>query len=782
MPQSNSCTFKSFFKYFLGFSSYFLFSSYIFADNTGDQPTRFRVTNHCSHEIWIQQDFKRFTDKNEIVVKIPAGTSHDYNIPDGGLPSTRFWAKSECNEHGYNCKIGESTAVPEAEANKWQSAPYAPDINSKFEATWGCISSNCAQNPSDPGNVVPFETWWNGSAVDGYTFPYQVVVKNHNNSCRDLQSGRIIGEPGVYCGGLKPDLCPSSVDLSTEGKFNKINGKDVTNINLQWKDNDGKPIGCFSPCAKLTTAQGNEYTENSGGWKYYLGGLEPDAPEAQMYCCPTPPVSSEECIAGPASRMKYRESITVDQGCNSYTYAYDDAQGLARCGGQTKFELVFCPTKKEEPPIAQVDMKFVIQEPGIIVKYNDNVINETDLYKIKNGGVVSTTKEEVIKSCPLMVNSESIVSVAQGDLCDKLAIDNQNKIIKLLANNNPAPNPDTKYKYKVNYPGVDNIKAYLNNVLIPRDSQLQSSSSVLEISSLRAEQGDNVGDCNLLFEAKGISKGGFGEFCNRIVIFKDSNGDYYINLPADIPNSENKPIPNPNPDNDPLPNPDAKFTFQINYPSGIRAFINETQVQNAAKQDASKFPSNSFITALQNENIGVCNLVIDTSGVNITKGDSQLCKMINVVKETDNIHLYLPASIPNTGGVTPSPNPEPEPEPDPAPNPEPTPTPTPDPTTPPPVTAGDKYVSFGVAAGINTVFSGYNVSNGTKVAIKDMSDGEITLIATQNANTAGCTVRKSGDALSIVANTGTLCAQGLVVQRHGDGNYYIGLPNPLPAK
>lgn len=766
------------YKYTLGFSSLLFFSTLVFAEGTGNQPTRFRVTNQCAEDIWVQQDFKSYTDKNQIVVKIPSNSSHDYQIPSSGLPATRFWAKSGCNEHGYNCKVGESTAVPEAEANKWQSAPYAPDINSKFEATWGCISGQCIENPSSPGNAIGSETWWNGSAVDGYTFPYEVVVKNHNNSCRDLHSGRIVSAPGVYCGDLKPESCPTSANLSTEGKFNQINGKDVTKVNLQWKDNNGKAIGCFSPCAKLTTAQGNYYSENSGGWKYFLNGVEPEDPEAQMYCCPTPPVSNQECIDGPASRSEYSKSVSVDQACNSYTYAYDDAQGLARCGGNTQFELVFCPSKKGEPQIIETDMKFVIQEPQVVVKYNDEVIDENIVYKIKNGSTVSEVKDNVTLSCPLMVNSLSSVLVETGGLCDKLSIDNTKKIITILANSNPTPSPSLSYKYKINYPGVANIKAYLNDNLVARDAPLQNASSALKISDLKAVQDAKVGSCNILFEDNGITKGGFGEFCSRIVIFKDGEGNYFVNLPADIPDSENKPLPNP--DNNPLPNPDASFTFQLNFPSAVTANVNQTSVENAQKLDASKFPRNSFITALQGGNLGVCNFVIETEDANIVKGGGELCNRINIVKESNNIHMFLPAAIPNTGEITPAP--EPQPTPDPTPNPDPTPAPEPsDPTEPPAINQGDKYASFGIAAGINTIFGSYNVSNGTKVGIKDLVDGDIELSATQNNNTVGCTIKKSGDNLSIVNNSGVLCAQGLVVQRHGDGNYYIGLPNPLPA-
>src|SRR5690606_28557675 len=143
------------------------------------------------------QDYKNKTN-DPIVIEIPQGSSYDYNIPDSGLASTRFWPKSGCNSHGYNCVVGESTGVPEAEIQGYQHGPYAPDINSKFEATWGCLKSIfdnnpslCAVNPSAPSQHLNSETWWNGSAVDGYTFAYIINVKNHNSSCMDLHSGNV---------------------------------------------------------------------------------------------------------------------------------------------------------------------------------------------------------------------------------------------------------------------------------------------------------------------------------------------------------------------------------------------------------------------------------------------------------------------------------------------------------------------------------------------------------------------------------------------------------------
>ena len=58
--------------------------------------------------------------------------------------------------------------------------------------------------------------------------------------------------------------------------------------------NGGAPVGCYAPCAKLTYSQwgqGHDFT--------------PDSKEARHYCCPTPPVSPNQCSSGPVVTTKY---------------------------------------------------------------------------------------------------------------------------------------------------------------------------------------------------------------------------------------------------------------------------------------------------------------------------------------------------------------------------------------------------------------------------------------------------------------------------------------------
>lgn len=360
-------------KFLIGQAAYFslltLAGSNSFADTP--QPSRFRITNHCDQTIWVQQDFTHHTN-DHIVEKIVSGGVHDYTIPETGLSSTRFWPKQGCNEYGYDCTLGESVGVDEEISAGHQHGPYwtdmkvsgyfAPGIDSKLEVTWGCLTpifthspEKCAQNPSDRSKRLDANTWWNGSAVDGYTLPFRINIKNHHGSCRDAQHGdKPVPNPGVDCAGLDMTMCPINENLSTNNQFDTINNISMSTVNLQFKHlGEGNVTGCFSPCSKLTLAQGSKMPEGgpgkeidniTGGWSGVLGGLTPSSPQAQMYCCPTPPIQPADCRAGPASNTAYLHAVQDIQHCPIYTYAYDDAAGLGICSAETQFEIIFCPT------------------------------------------------------------------------------------------------------------------------------------------------------------------------------------------------------------------------------------------------------------------------------------------------------------------------------------------------------------------------------------------------------------------------------------------------------
>jgi len=179
---------------------------------------RFRVTNRCSEPIWIQQagTGEEMLPGERSVRRIEQGASHTYSIPNRGLPSTRFLPKTGCDASGNACDV--------------QSMPPCPTqgcdlpIDTKFEASWGCVhargtdedASLCAL--TGQGNPSTYQDWWDGSAVDGWTLPFSVLV---DDGGRGLAPGSQGGSPSicgnVVCAGLDAaQLCPQQEFLTPE--------------------------------------------------------------------------------------------------------------------------------------------------------------------------------------------------------------------------------------------------------------------------------------------------------------------------------------------------------------------------------------------------------------------------------------------------------------------------------------------------------------------------------------------------------------------------------------
>jgi Thaumatin family len=74
---------------------------------------------------------------------------------------------------------------------------------------------------------------------------------------------------------------------------------------------------------------------------YGLGRSEHDQPGLYM-CCPTPPVSVEECKAGTILHTDYVKLI--HEKCpTAYAYSYDDDYGLHSCPNDVNYKVTFCP-------------------------------------------------------------------------------------------------------------------------------------------------------------------------------------------------------------------------------------------------------------------------------------------------------------------------------------------------------------------------------------------------------------------------------------------------------
>eukprot|EP00929_Paragymnodinium_shiwhaense_P121322 TRINITY_DN9350_c0_g1_i1.p1 TRINITY_DN9350_c0_g1~~TRINITY_DN9350_c0_g1_i1.p1 ORF type:complete len:444 (+),score=51.74 TRINITY_DN9350_c0_g1_i1:68-1399(+) len=283
----------------------------------GGTAKRLIIINGCEKDELYIANFAGATPYYESDIKIEAGRRHTFEIPNRGLAATRFWPKWGCDETGSNCKIGQSGGPGE-------SCPEygcAPPVDSKFEATFGCLPSVraqglCEHNPSDPVQELDHWDWWDVSQVDGWTVPYKVELK-----------GSCDGVPRVTdCSHLSLDHCPDNEDLGS--KYG------VESLRLTHPVDKNLTVGCYSPCAKLT------YSHWGEGY-----GHTPESREAQWFCCPTPPITPEQCSAGPVATAKYTEA--VHHLCPGvYAYAYDDGVGLNKCPASEDmvYEVTFyCP-------------------------------------------------------------------------------------------------------------------------------------------------------------------------------------------------------------------------------------------------------------------------------------------------------------------------------------------------------------------------------------------------------------------------------------------------------
>lgn len=273
---------------------------------------RLTVVNGCgSAPIWIASTSNVPGPRS---LKLNPGQRYTYNIPPG-LASTRFWPKMYCNSAGQQCALGESGGPGQQCGNRG----CAPPVDSKFEATFGIPGADCH---ADARNC----DWWDTSQVDGYTLPYKVDVS------RDCKGNGYNGAD-IDCSALGLNYCPRNENLGNAGS---------ANLNLR-NPNTGQIVGCYSPCSILTM----------NNWGNPNGRYSPQSATANPFCCPTPPISSAQCRAGPAEYSQFTNLI--HQRCpHVYAYAYDDAVGLQVCPATTTYTwTLFCPSTVSAPNISE---------------------------------------------------------------------------------------------------------------------------------------------------------------------------------------------------------------------------------------------------------------------------------------------------------------------------------------------------------------------------------------------------------------------------------------------
>lgn len=246
-----------------------------------------RITNSCPGTIWMQSlpnaGQPALPDR---LVSIPSRAAHDFSIPGSGW-NGRFWPKTGCNAAGRNCSSGDSETG--------FCPPYPticqPPSYTKIEFFF-----------PPPGSGA--NAWYDISLVDGYSVPFKITPRAPaSGSCIPTQCN------------LSLDACPG----------NEILGLGSLKVQV-----GGKTVMCLSPCKK---------------WNYPApygeGKPETTAPGVDL-CCPTPPVSSGACQAGPVVTSSYVK--TVRASCpTAYSFAYDDKGGLHNCPPTTGFDVVLCP-------------------------------------------------------------------------------------------------------------------------------------------------------------------------------------------------------------------------------------------------------------------------------------------------------------------------------------------------------------------------------------------------------------------------------------------------------
>ena len=361
-------------------------------------------------------------------VEIPPGMNVGYNVDPGGLAGARFWAKFSCSPcgangkyasspalclppypvscsntgncafkgAGTNCIIGDSSQyyVPPTSTNSGGGVGGCPSggcsvpIDSLFEATFGCTNNNCNPNPSGPGNLGP-NTYFDTSQVDGYTFPYLVVITGNIDGCVNTNTGQTMQQTTALINGKNTTVayidgrglvmdydgsvgCPNNADLSyknvtsvTDTSLTPPVTYDLTKVDLglyldtstqkiTFNPTDSK-VGCMSSCKKLNYGQ-----------PYGMNQAEGCIPTI-AYCCPTTIVNntcsgvnpgcvngttnaagltgcvtSSQCSNGPVATSAYVQSVhTMAPGV--YAYAYDDKEGLYSCGNNVQYYVIFGP-------------------------------------------------------------------------------------------------------------------------------------------------------------------------------------------------------------------------------------------------------------------------------------------------------------------------------------------------------------------------------------------------------------------------------------------------------
>lgn len=323
------------------------YAATVSAQSEMEQRTRLRVVNGSDTTIWIfyltGAGGGTLPEKHQF--KLDPGDYIDYDIPAKGVAGTRFWPGMGCDSSGNNCTIGASGGPP---ADGFGCPPFigcAPPLDSKFEGTFGCLSSvssgDCQVNPSN-GEPLPRYDSWDTSMVDGYTLPYEVVVNPIKGPCSKAPKNNKID-----CTEISWSDCPTNEDISTNGQFPYLSDEDLVRRHPNKQGiipADADTVGCYSPCSKLTSGQWQTLPPTIFHPSPSDTTYVPSDPQAAYYCCAGPAGNPSVCREGPGASTQYVKMI--HRVCkNVYAYGFDDNVGLFQCPAGTQYTVTFFAPK-----------------------------------------------------------------------------------------------------------------------------------------------------------------------------------------------------------------------------------------------------------------------------------------------------------------------------------------------------------------------------------------------------------------------------------------------------
>jgi hypothetical protein len=244
------------------------------------QQRTIKFQNRCDQDIWISPlTNAQGPELAPGVARLNRGAQITYNIPNAGWGG-RFWPKMGCDGSGHNCEVGQSMppCLPTG---------CDPPAETKVEFFFA---------PLNNGQDV----WYDISLVDGYSIAAEITPSQQGGSCTHTNCA------------LSLNNCPVEREV---GDLRVIK--------------NGRTVQCLSPCKK---------------WNYPppfgLGRPESDG-NGLWYCCPTPPISPEQCRNNIVVQTEFVKVIHRD--CpTAYSYSYDDEAGLHNCPNGVSFDVNFC--------------------------------------------------------------------------------------------------------------------------------------------------------------------------------------------------------------------------------------------------------------------------------------------------------------------------------------------------------------------------------------------------------------------------------------------------------